>query len=329
LIVREFDPARRLLLRAALAGASASVYGCSSDSAVRVRRVGFFSLPNANARVGAEKLQTALEQLLLPTVSVQMSVIESEPDALRLDAIEVNLDVAVAATGEMAVHLRRLAPSLPIVFAAGNDPIESGLIESYARPNRGATGFTYDTPIHGRRFELLQDCIPHLRRVGIVVDNWHVQNSREIKNIIDSAAALGTEAIITLGDDSARLRSVLSRLKIAGVGAVYFPLSTAIERHEALVAKLCRELGLPAIYPYAQCVKEGGLISYEAKVDNPYAILARQCALVLAGTPVGEIPIVTPQRFRCSVNLEAAHAIRLKLPTRVLLRADEYVGATA
>jgi putative tryptophan/tyrosine transport system substrate-binding protein len=311
---------------AALGAATALLFGCSRQIAPRTFRVGFFTLPDAGPKAAGEKLLQELRLALHASAMPVVQVVASRADLLQFDPRAEPLDVAVAANSEIALQMRRIAPTLPLVFAAGNDPIESGLVESYARPNRGATGFTYDIPIHGRRFELLKDCVTHLRRVGVVVDNWYLENPREYKTIADTARLLGIEVIIAEAEDVARLKTQLVTLKSKGVSAVCFPMSTAIERHEAHAAALCRELGLPAIYPYAHCVKEGGLISYEAKVDNPYAILARQCALIFAGTPAGEIPVVTPQRFRFAVNLDAARAIGLKLPSSVLLRADEYVG---
>jgi ABC-type uncharacterized transport system substrate-binding protein len=46
--------------------------------------------------------------------------------------------------------------SVPIVFAAGGDPIGNGIVASLARPGGNATGFSQSIDLAGKRIEFVR-----------------------------------------------------------------------------------------------------------------------------------------------------------------------------
>ena len=50
----------------------------------------------------------------------------------------------------------------------GIDPVEMGLVESFARPGGNITGFTSITgELGGKRLELLKEAVPKIARVAV------------------------------------------------------------------------------------------------------------------------------------------------------------------
>ena len=58
--------------------------------------------------------------------------------------------------------------SVPIVFAAGGDPIGNGIVASLARPGGNATGFSQSIDLAGKRIEFVREVVPDLRRLAIM-----------------------------------------------------------------------------------------------------------------------------------------------------------------
>ena len=66
-------------------------------------------------------------------------------DRIRRFASELTAlapDVIVAGSGGIAVELKRMNSTVPIVFPTANDPVGTGLVETLARPGGNATGLT-------------------------------------------------------------------------------------------------------------------------------------------------------------------------------------------
>src|ERR1700730_17446112 len=98
-------------------------------------------------------------------------------NADRIDAAVTALltqppDVFLANATAITAALRRRTRTVPIVFALVSDPIESGFVESLARPGGNITGFTnhFEPSVAGKWVELLKEIAPRLTRVAILLN---------------------------------------------------------------------------------------------------------------------------------------------------------------
>jgi putative ABC transport system substrate-binding protein len=89
------------------------------------------------------------------------------PDlAAELVALSVDLIVAVPGTTDAA---REATTTIPIVVPAANDPVESGLVASLARPGGNITGTALSTPeLTAKRLQLLKEALPKVSRVAVL-----------------------------------------------------------------------------------------------------------------------------------------------------------------
>ena len=91
------------------------------------------------------------------------------------------------------------------------------------------------------------------------------------------------------------------------------------------IVELAGRYRLPAIYPQREFVDVGGLMSYGADYDDLYRRAAVYVDKILKGAKPADLPVQQPTKFEFIVNLKAAKQIDLKIPNRVLERANQVI----
>jgi putative ABC transport system substrate-binding protein len=83
---------------------------------------------------------------------------------------------------------KQATKTIPIVMVSNADPVELGIVESFARPGGNITGLTLQSlELSGKRLELLKEIFPKLTRVALV---WNLgdQSMNLITRQIQAAA---------------------------------------------------------------------------------------------------------------------------------------------
>ena len=77
--------------------------------------------------------------------------------------------------------------------------------------------------------------------------------------------------------------------------------------------------------PLACSFEEGELMVYGSDVAALYRLVASYIDQILRGAKPGETPIYMESKFELLINLKAAKALGLTIPTSLLVRADEVI----
>jgi putative tryptophan/tyrosine transport system substrate-binding protein len=113
--------------------------------------------------------------------------IVSEFARLKVDVI-VTTGATVLAAGQMP-------STIPVVIATSNDPVGSGLIAGLARPGGNITGLSNQgSDIASKRFGLLREVNPGLRRLAILVNPGSSASMLEMREVESTARTLGLVA---------------------------------------------------------------------------------------------------------------------------------------
>jgi putative tryptophan/tyrosine transport system substrate-binding protein len=80
-------------------------------------------------------------------------------------------DVILANSSLVVAALKQQTQTIPIVFAQVVDPVNSGFVDSLARPGGNITGFvSLNFGMGAKWLEILKQIAPHVIRVGVLRD---------------------------------------------------------------------------------------------------------------------------------------------------------------
>jgi putative ABC transport system substrate-binding protein len=93
----------------------------------------------------------------------------------------------------------------------------------------------------------------------------------------------------------------------------------------ARLAELAAQSRLPTVYPLREYVEAGGLLAYGPDIRDSFRRAAGYVDRILKGAKPADLRVAQPTKFDLFVNLRAARALRLTIPSTVLARADELI----
>jgi putative ABC transport system substrate-binding protein len=107
-------------------------------------------------------------------------------------------------------------------------------------------------------------------------------------------------------------------------GVCVMPSSVFADRRAQLVELAARNR-LPAIYPFIQFPRSGGLMSYGTSLAERSYQASRYIGLILDGANPADLPVRRLTKFELVINLSTAKSLGLTVPARFLALTDEVI----
>jgi putative ABC transport system substrate-binding protein len=247
-------------------------------------------------------------------------------DALMGELKAANVDVIVTFGYPPALAAKNSAGSIPVVVTGAGDPVATGLVDGLARPGGNLTGVTeLSTDLSTKRLEILKDAVPNLERVAMLWNADDLGMTLRYQAAESAARILGVK-VQALGvrepDDFDHAFAEMQREPPQAILMVSDALTMLNRRHVVEFANINR---LPTIFESGAVVREGGLMSYGPRQSEIGERAGDLVARILRGARPADLPLELPTRFEFLVNLKAARALGISLPSTLISRADEVI----
>jgi putative ABC transport system substrate-binding protein len=250
---------------------------------------------------------------------------EMHPYAAEL--VRLSPDVILAATTIEAKALRQETSTIPIVFAAGIDPVNQGIVDSFARPGGNVTGCSsFESSMGGKWVQGLKEMAPDVKHIGIVFNPQTASFTDSIVHSVEAAAGPLQVRISAIPvNDIAELERMVASLAQEPNHAMIVPPDIFLSAKIKAIIALAAQYRLPAAYSVPTFAKYGGLLAYGPDFFENYLRAAKLVDRILKGAKPSDLPIEQPTKFVLAINLKTATALGLTIPPALLLRADEVI----
>jgi ABC-type uncharacterized transport system substrate-binding protein len=227
--------------------------------------------------------------------------------------------------GTGAYPAKQATSTIPIVFALATDPVGTGLVASLARPGGNVTGLsTQGTDLAAKRFELLRELVPGLRRLAIMAYAGVPGAVLEMHAVEAMVRTVGLEAVTFEFQRPQDIATAFDAFKDRA-DALYVAADPLVQANRVRINTLALEARLPTIFSLRENVEAGGFMSYGPNFSDLFRRAGDYVNKILRGTKPGDIPVEQPTKFDLVINLTTAKALGLTIPESFLLRADEVI----
>jgi putative ABC transport system substrate-binding protein len=302
-----------------------------AQQGVNISRVGYVSTvgsPDANF----EELRRGLRDLGYgegKNIAFEYRAAQGKAELIPgfiAELVQMKVDLIFCPNLPAIQAAREATKTIPIVMISNVDPVELGLVESFARPGGNITGMTLQSlELSGKRLELLKETFPKLNRVALV---WNVgdQSMNLITKQVQAAAPpLGVIIQPSGIRDPDDLDSAFARLTQTPPDALFSVADRLITSQRKKILEFAAKNKIPTMFDSQLAVNAGALMSYgpsRAEVSRRAAVFVDK---ILKGAKPADLPVEQPMKFELVINLKTAKELGLTIPPNILARADKVI----
>jgi len=245
--------------------------------------------------------------------------------AMAADLVRRKVAV-IAANGPSVPPAKAATAAIPIVFTAGFDPVELGLVASLSRPGGNLTGISIlNAELGPKRLELLHELLPTATTVAVLVNPANPSATSSAQSLQAAARAIGLQSYVLHASSERDIDAAFATLVDRRADALAIGNDPLFNSRSEKLAALALRHALPAIYQYREFAAAGGLMSYGGSLADSYLRAGVYAGRILAGAKPGELPVQQSTKVELIINLKTAKALGLTIPLPLIGRADEVI----
>jgi len=231
-----------------------AIHIAEAQQSIKIPRIGFLVVPSRS--FFADRMESFRQELHSlgyvegKNILIEYRYAEGKLDRLpelAKELVGVKVDLIVTTSTQSVLAAKNATRTIPIVFAAVQDPVASGIVNSLARPGGNATGSSILGPdLGGKRLELLKEVVPKITQVAFL--SGLIATPVTVKETQAAAQALGLQfQSLEMGDSKDFDRAFEAITKNPAQALLTNP-GAIINSHQARIIQFAAKNRLPAMY---------------------------------------------------------------------------------
>jgi putative ABC transport system substrate-binding protein len=307
----------------------AGLFAAIAQTPARLRRIGIL-LVSPQERITIRPILEELERLGHvdgKTISIEYrdagGQFEGLPEAAA-ELVRLKPDVIFSFGGEQAPIVKQATASIPIVVVVSNDPVESALVASLARPGGNITGVTWvQEQLAGKVIELLKDAAPSVSRVAVIWNPEHTDP--EFREIERGARTMKVQLQSLEVRKPSDFEGAFQAMTRDLPEAVILIGSRLMFLHRRAIGDFVTKNRLILVGNALWLSEIGAVLKYGANVPELTRKAAGYVDKILKGARPADLPMQQPATFELAINLKVAKTLGLTIPGTLLARADDVI----
>jgi putative tryptophan/tyrosine transport system substrate-binding protein len=216
--------------------------------------------------------------------------------------------------------------TIPIVMAPAGAPLQSGFIDSLARPGGNVTGLSaMEAELGGKRLQLLANLIPSLARVAVLASTTAIDpfSGPFVENLRLAATRAGVQLEPILVSGASEFETAFAAISKANAQAVI--IQPLFDPDRVILLGLANKHRLAIMSSSRDTAAAGGVMSFSADFLALYERAALYVDKIFRGTKPANLPVEQPTKFQMVLNAKAARALGLTISPTLLATADEVI----
>jgi putative ABC transport system substrate-binding protein len=245
---------------------------------------------------------------------------------LAADLVQHKVAVIVAIANVSSLAAKAATTTIPIVFTAGADPVQLGLVASLNRPGGNATGVTFFTlQLEAKKLEFLRKLMPTAEVIAILINPTGPNAKPTLRDVQAAANPLGQKIQVVNATSENDFDTAIATAVRLGASALFVGADPLfVDGRDQLVAAIARH-AIPAIYSFREFTSTGGLMSYGINFAEVYHQAGIYTGKILRGAKPADLPVVRATKFELVINLKTAKILGLTIPPMLSALADEMI----
>ena len=246
---------------------------------------------------------------------------------LAAELVHRQVAVMAATSTDAAFAAKAASTTTPIVFLVGQDPVQSGLVASLARPGGNLTGINiFSGELTAKRLELLRELVPAVTRVAVLVNPADATSTETtLRDVEPAARAMGLKIQVLNASTSREINTAFATFVRERPDAIFVSTDPFLISRRVQLAQLATLHRVPATYPLREFVEIGGLMSYGTNIADAFRQIEVYAGRILKGAKPADLPVVQSTKFELVINAETARMLALAVPPSLLAIADEVI----
>jgi putative ABC transport system substrate-binding protein len=244
--------------------------------------------------------------------------------ALAADLVQRKVAVIVTQGTPAALAAKRATSTIAIVMAIVGNPVDTGIVASFAKPGGNITGSSFFyAELIAKRLELMKELMPKLARAGVLIN----PDNPAMASILRATEPVAKAANVTVQETGVRrieeLEATVERIR-PRIEALIVTDDGLIIANARRIADIAIKYRLPTL-GFREYAEVGGLAAYGVDFPHIWRGAGALIDKILKGRKPQDLPIEQATRFELIINLKTAKAIGFEVSPAMSARANTVI----